>query len=134
GFRLRPAELPVEARPGRQIAHRGSHEACARRHAGPSLEPRWLATRLTLGRRLTQESANVRAFGGRPRSAHALAPVYERRPSRRNHDARTNAATVPRMSRPRPSGSSRPAITCAGTVTATPIGTALDSVMRSQPG
>ena len=75
-----------------------------------------------------------RRLGRRPLVAHALAPVYDRRPSRQNHEASADAASVPATSAMRPRKSTRPAMTCAGTVTATPIGTALDSVTRSLPG
>src|SRR5205814_5524075 len=133
-LRLGPAELPVEACHRRHIAHREGHEAHSRRDPTGALS-RWPVLRLIgLGRRLAQELADVRTLRRRLGIAHALAPVYDRRPRRQNRDARTNAAMVPRMRNPRPSGSSRPAITCAGTVTATPIGTALDRVTRSQPG
>src|SRR2546423_12683922 len=88
--------------------------------------------RLCFGHAADVEASSRDRDEGRP--AYALAPVYERRPSRQKRDASTNAAMVPRMRNPRPSGSSRPAMTCAGTVTATPIGTALESVTRSQPG
>src|SRR5207248_3190603 len=136
-LRLRPAELPVEARHRRHIAHREGHETRARRNAtsvGPRVGLARASRRVPLGRRLAQERADVRTLRWRFGVTHALAPVYDRRPRRQNRDARMNAAMVPRMRNPRPSGSNRPAITCAGTVTATPIGTALDSVTRSQPG
>src|SRR3989442_12646128 len=64
----------------------------------------------------------------------ALAPVYDRSPTRQNHEASTKAAADPTTRAARPMRSSRPEIACAGTVTATPIGTALDSVTRSHPG
>src|SRR5437868_2302743 len=136
-LRLGPAELAVEARHRGQVANRQRHEARARWNAtsvGPRVGLARASRRVALGRRLAQELADVHALRRRFGIAHALAPVYDRRPRRQNRDARTNAAMVPRMRNPRPSGSSLPAITCAGTVTATPIGTALDSVTRSHPG
>src|SRR5438105_3469890 len=133
-LRLRPAELPVEARHLRHLAHRESHKADSSRYAIAGCALVRTGHGLGLGPRVAEEFADVCALCRRLRIAHALAPVYERRPRRQNRDARMNAAMVPRMRNPRPSGSSRPAITCAGTVTATPIGTALDSVTRSQPG
>src|SRR5207253_11428166 len=66
--------------------------------------------------------------------AHALAPVYDRKPTRQNSDERMKAAMDPTTRTARPKRSSLPEIACAGRVTATPTGTAVDSVTRSHPG
>ena len=69
-----------------------------------------------------------------PQPYQALAPVYERSPTFQNQRPKTVAAAVAAKITMSPTPSRRPATACAGTVTATPIGTRLDMAKRSQNG
>src|SRR2546427_9800590 len=70
--------------------------------------------------------------GGDNTTPYALAPVYERSPSRQNHRPNTTAAIAATKMVDTPSASRRPETACAGTVTATPMGTRLDIAKRNQ--
>src|SRR5438552_704459 len=119
-LRLRPAELPVEASHGRHVTDCERDKAQPRGHSRrglPAIHGVTLQSVIDLSAEvriwlfLPQKVLDIGALRWTLRIAHALAPVYERRPSRQNHDASTNAAMVPSMRSPKPSGSSRPAIT-----------------------